>query len=183
LSAITEAHPDKHIALYFQDEARIGQKGRVCHRWWTRGLPPPGLADQRYSFAYIFATVEPATGADFCLVLPEVSTVAMNAFLRRFAETLTADVHAALVVDGAGWHTSHDLQVPDNVTLVPLPLYSPQLNPVERVWLYLRERFLSFRLHPDYEAILDAACAAWRRLTPERLRSLCSYPWLPQVSS
>lgn len=183
LKAIAAAHPDKRIALYFQDEARIGQKGRVCHCWWTRGLRPPGRMDHRYTFAYIFATVEPATGADFCLVLPEVSTVAMNEFLRRFSAILPADVHVALVVDGAGWHISSDLQVPDNITLVPLPPYSPELNPIERVWLYLRERFLSFRLHPDYEAILDAACNAWRRLTRERLRSLCAFPWLPKVSS
>ena len=92
-------------------------------------------------------------------------------------------MHAALVVDGAGWHTGLALRVPDNITLVPLPPYAPELNPVERVWLYLRERFLSHRLHADYDAVLDAACAAWRRLTPDRLHSLTAYPWLPKVSS
>ena len=75
------------------------------------------------------------------------------------------------------------LRVPDNVTLVPLPPYAPELNPIERVWLYLRERFLSHRLHADYTAVLDAACEAWLKLTPDRLRSLTAYPWLPQVNS
>lgn len=92
-------------------------------------------------------------------------------------------MHAALVADGAGWHVSLDLRVPDNMTLVPLPPHAPELNPVERVWLYLRERFLSHRLHADYDTVLDAACDAWNRLTPERLQSLTSYPWLPQVNS
>lgn len=169
--------------LYFQDEARVGQKGRVCHRWWLRGQRPPGLVDQRYSFAYIFAAVEPASGTDFCLVLPVVSTAAMTEFLRRFSQTLAANVHAALVVDGAGWHTSNELVVPDNITLVFLPPYAPQLNPVERVWLYLRERFLSMRLHADYHAILDAVCDAWQHINADRLRSLCAFPWIPQISS
>ena len=75
------------------------------------------------------------------------------------------------------------LRIPDNVTLVPLPPYSPELNPVERVWLHLKERFLSHRLLADYDAIADAACNAWNRLCAEvgRLTSLCSYPWIPQV--
>ena len=131
----------------------------------------------------MFAAVEPATGAGFCLVLPEVSTVAMQAFLDGFSARLAPDVHAALVLDGAGWHTSLALRVPNNVTLVLQPPYAPEVNPVERVWLYLRERFLSHRLHPDYAAVLEAACGAWRRLSPERLRSLTNYPWLPQVSN
>ena len=74
----------------------------------------------------------------------------------------------------------HAGAAPGNVTLVPLPPYAPELNPVERVWLYLRERFLSHRLLDD--AIVDACCAAWNRLTPKRLRSLCSYPYLQQVN-
>ena len=73
--------------------------------------------------------------------------------------------------------------MPDNVTLIPRPPYAPELNPVERVWLYMRERFPSHHLHPDYDAALDAACDAWRKLTRERLRSLTAYPWLPRVSS
>jgi transposase len=169
-------------ALYFQDEARIGQKGRSCHRWWLRGLRPTGPVDQRYTFAYAFAAVEPATGRDFCLVLPTVSTAAMSEFLRRFAATLPANERAVMVLDGAGWHTSNHLVVPDNLSLLRLSPYSPELNPVERVWLYLRERYLSHRVHEGYRDILDAVCDAWCQLTPERLRSLCNYPWITQVT-
>lgn len=105
----------------------------------------------------------------------------MNDFLRRFAATLAEDEHAVMVLDGAGWHTSHDLVVPANVSLLRLPPYSPELNPVERIWLYLRERHLSHRLHDGVRAIIDAVCAAWCQLTPERLRSLCNYPWIRKV--
>lgn len=92
-------------------------------------------------------------------------------------------MHAALLVDGAGWRASLNLRVPDNMTMVPLPPYAPQLNPVERVWLYLRERFLSHRLHADYITVLDAAYQAWNRITPQRLQSLISHLRLSQVSS
>ncbi len=89
------------------------------------------------------------------------------------------------MLDGAGWHIGGRLRVPANITLVFLPPYSPELNPVERVWLYLRERFLSLRLLPSAEAIVDACCNAWMRLVadPDRLTKLCAYPWITKVCS
>ena len=106
----------------------------------------------------------------------------MQLFLDGFSSALAPDEHAAMVVDGAGWHIAHDLRIPGNVTLVSLPPYSPELNPVERVWLFLRERYLSHRLLSGYDAIVDALCTAWNALTPERLLSLTSYPYLNQVN-
>ena len=153
----------------------------MCHRWFTRGVRPTGLCDQRYTWAHAFAAVRPATGEDFALVLPHVSTAAMNVFLERFAAARPKDEHAALVLDGAGWHAANHLKVPQNVTLIRLPPYSPELNPVERVWLYLRERHLSHRLLDGYDEIVDALCSAWKALTPERLRSLTAYAYLQQV--
>jgi len=109
----------------------------------------------------------------------------MQQFLAHFAATIGKSEHAVMVLDQAGWHDSRALSVPGNITLVALPPYSPELNPVERVWLYLKERFLSHRLHDDYEAIVDAACRAWRRLTAEtgRIKSRCTYPWIPKVKT
>ena len=129
--------------------------------------------------------MRPATGKDFTLVLPSVNAAVMDLFLEHFAATLPKNVHAVMVLDGAGWHDERALCVPNNVTLVTLPPYSPELNPVERVWLYLRERFLSMRILGDTEAIIDACCTAWIALTrePDRLRSLCNYPWIQEVSS
>jgi transposase len=105
----------------------------------------------------------------------------MQAFLDRFSETLAEDEHVAMILDQAGWHGANALAVAANVTLVPLPAYSPELNPVERVWLYLKRR----RLLADYDAVVDAASSAWNRLVAEagRIKSLCSYPWIPQVNA
>ncbi len=109
----------------------------------------------------------------------------MSLFLAAFAEQLEPGIHAVLVLDQAGWHGAKRLQVPKNITLLHLPPYSPELNPVERVWLYLRERFLSLRLFPSTDAIVDACCEAWMRLAaePGRLQSLCAYPWIEKVAS
>ena len=87
------------------------------------------------------------------------------------------------MLDGASWHSSKTLRVPSKITLVPLPPYSPELNPVERVWLYLKSRFLSMRLLNDYKAIVTAAARAWRRLCRQtgRLASLTAYPWIMRV--
>jgi transposase len=129
---------------------------------------------------YLFAACRPGTDEAFALALPRATTEAMAVFLAAFAQQLETGVHAVLLLDQAGWHCTPKLAVPDNVTLLPLPACSPELNPVERVWLYLRERFLSHRVHRDYAAVLEAACAAWNRLIQEtgRLASLTGYPYL-----
>ena len=177
-------HPEaKRVELWFEDEARIGQKGRTTHVWYQRGRRPRGLREQRFASVQLFGAVCPERGAGMALALPEVSTGAMTLFLAELARVVPAGTHAVLVLDRAGWHVSGDLVVPANLTLVHLPPYSPELNPVERVWLYLRERWLSHRvLAGGYGAVVDAACAAWNALTaePGRLRSLTSYPWLPR---
>jgi transposase len=173
------------VQLWFQDEARVGNKGRVCHRWWRKGERAPGLCQRGYQWAYIYSAIRPATGADFTLVLPAVNAAVMELFLAHFAATLPEDVHAVMVLDGAGWHDPRALAIPDNITPVPLPPYSPELNPVERVWLYLRERFLSLRVLDDTDAVIDACCDAWNQLVAEpcRIKTLCDYPWIREVTS
>jgi transposase len=105
----------------------------------------------------------------------------MNPFLAELSEGLPAGTHAVVVLDRAGWHTAADLDAPSNLTLVHLPAYSPELNPVEKVGPFLRERCFSHRLFPTVEAVVDACCRAWNRLLtePGRLRSLTTFPWLP----
>ena len=117
--------------------------------------------------------------------MPEVSTKAMQIFLDEFAKTIAADEHAVMVLDRAGWHGSKALVVPACMTLVPLPARSPELNPPERVWLFLKQRFLSHRLLDDYDAIVDAICKGWQRMIaePGRLTSLTSYPWIMECVS
>ena len=87
-------------------------------------------------------------------------------------------------MDKAGWHTAGDLVVPENLSLVFLPPYSPELNPIERLWLHLKDNRLSHCVFRTTDEIIDSCCAAWNWLLAEtgRIRSLCSYPWLKRVN-
>ena len=161
----------------------MGQKGRGTHVWYERGVRPRGPVDQRFAFTYMFAAVRPGSDDAFALVLPEVNTAAMQVFLDRFAASLDPKVHVILLLDRAGWHVTKRLQVPPTLTLVFLPPYAPELNPVERIWLFLRERFLSHRVFANLRAVMRGCCEAWRQLCREtgRLASLTNYPYLRKV--
>jgi transposase len=113
-------------------------------------------------------------------VLPWVSAEAMNAHLAEISTQVAAGAHAVLILDGAGWHQSGGrLRRPDNISLLALPPYCPELNPVENIWEFLRGNYLSNRIFDTYEAILDACCDAWNALIadPERIRSVTAREW------
>jgi transposase len=182
MHAVAARRPEAtRIELWFEDEARIGQKGRVTHVWYQKGVRPRGRREHRFASAHLFGAVCPARDAGVALVLPGADTAAMNLMLAELARAVPNDTHAVVVLDRAGWHISGDLAVPANLTLLHLPPKSPELNPVEKVWQYLRDRHLSHRVLADYDAVVGAACQAWNALTaePGRLRSLSSFPWLP----
>jgi hypothetical protein len=129
---------------------------------------------------YLFAACRPGTEDAFALALPRADAGTMGVFLEHFSRHLAPKVHAVLILDQAGWHDERALSVPANITLLPFPSASPQLNPVERIWLYLRERYLSHRVLDDYDALLDATCRAWNKLVDEtgRLATLTAFPYL-----
>jgi transposase len=128
-------------------------------------------------WSYLYAAVEPLTGESVALQASDVNTETMNVFLGMLSGTLGPLDHAVLLMDQAGWHKSRRLHTPDNVTVLYLPPYSPELNPVERLWGRLRRRYLSNRTYADYDDLLAAGAQAWRALTPELLRSLCACPF------
>lgn len=156
--------PGTEIELWFQDEARVGQKNKITRRWARRGTRPSAPHDQRTQSAYIFGAICPAKGKGAGLVMPRCDSEAMTAHLAEISATVAPDAHAVILMDRAGWHLSGALEVPDNITLMPLPSRSPELNPVENVWQYLRENWLSNHVFESYDDILDHCCAAWNRL-------------------
>jgi transposase len=114
-----------------------------------------------------------------------VSAAAMHSMLDELAHAVSPGTHGVVLMDRAGWHIVRGLDIPANLTPLFLPAYSPELNAIERVWLYPRERFLSHRLWPSYDGILDGCCAAWTALLDEtgRIRFLCTRDWAAPVSS
>jgi hypothetical protein len=114
----------------------------------------------RYEATWIFGAICPERDTGVALVLPEATVPAMQALIDELASHLPADRHAVLVMDRAGWHIAHKLHWLDTSTPLHLPPYSPELNPIESVWLYVRERLLTHHIFDTYNAIMDACCEA-----------------------
>lgn len=167
------------MEIWFQDEARVGQQGTLTRVWAKRGSRPRSPRDTRYEWSYIFGAVCPGRAVAAGLILPYVNTEAMNLHLAEIAKTVAPEAHALLVLDGAGWHSSKGLSVPDNITLLPLPPYAPELNPVENVWQYLRSNNLAITVFETYDEIVDKCCNAWNSFAnnPELITSIASRQW------
>lgn len=164
----------------------MGQQGSLTYVWAQRGSRPAAPRDQRYKWAYIFGAVCPARDIGAALVLPAANTHAMNLHLREISTQVAQGAHAVVVLDGAGWHqTGGKLAIPDNISLLHLPPYSPELNPAENIWQYLRQNFLSNRIYETYNAIVDACCEAWNALiaTPTVIRSIATRAWAQTVNA
>jgi transposase len=91
----------------------------------------------------------------------------MTLHLEEIARAVAPGAHAVLLLDQAGWHLSAKLLVPDNITILPLPSKSPELNPTENIWQFMRDNWLSNRIFESYDDILDHCCHAWNRLTAQ----------------
>ena len=111
--------------------------------------------------------------------MPWCNTDAMNHHLAVISERVAPGRHALVVADQAGWHLSTKLDVPPNITVVPLPAKCPELNPQENVWQFLRDNWLSNRVFGSYDAIVDHCCHAWNRLAdqPWRIMTLGTRDW------
>ena len=165
--------------MWFQDEARIGQKNGLVRQWARRGTRPRQPADQRYQSAYLFGAICPARGVGAALAMPFANTQAMQAHLDEIGRTVARGAHAVLLLDRAGWHTTEKLTIPNNLTLILLPSRSPELNPVENIWQFLPANWLSNRVFETYDEIIAAACEAWNKLTalPETITSIGMRDW------
>jgi hypothetical protein len=168
------------IEIWFQDEARVGQKGGHAYIWAEIGSRPPMVRDVRHDSAYLFGAICPDRGVGAAIIMPTVNTEAMNEHLKEISTQVAPRAHAVLICDGAGWHqTGADLKLPDNMTLLPLPPYAPELNPMENVWEYLRANKLCALVWDSYDDIVAACKAAWDFLIqdPDRIRSIGQRTW------
>jgi len=133
ITAIAEQHPDKAVQVWHQDEARFGQKGTLTRVWARRGSRPRRVRQDGRESLYVLTAVCAASGAAVGLVMPELNTAVVNLFLEEFSRRLAPGVHGVLLWDNAGYHVGGGLVVPENVSLIGLLPYSPELNPVENL--------------------------------------------------
>jgi transposase len=176
IRAIAEAHPDASVQVFFEDEARFGQQGTITRVWAPRGSRPRAVRQTQYTYLFVMVAVCAATGAVSALVMPQLDAAVINLFLEQFARERPAGVHAVLIWDGAGYHTAGAVVVPPNVSLILLPPYSPELNPVENLWHYLRSHDWSNRVYGGYEELEQEAVRSLCRvcLDAERMKTVCA---------
>ena len=167
------------VEVWFQDEARIGQKNSLTRVWGQTGSRPAAPKDLGFASADVFGAVCPSQGKAAGLIMPICNTLAMNHHLSEISSQVAEDAHAVVILDRAGWHRSQGLVVPGNITLLELPPYSPELNPVERIWHYLRSHWLANSVFASLADIMDACETAWQRFAAEHslIRSLCAVSW------
>jgi transposase len=176
IDAIADDHPGEEVRVYFQDEARFGTQGTITRVWAPKGSRPRAVRQNGREWLYVLIAVCAGTGTASALIMPELNTAVVNLFLEQVARDLPAGVHAVLIWDGAGFHTGRDLVVPGNVSLIRLPPYSPELNPVENLWHYLRSHHWSNREYDGYKALQEEAVRSVRTVCQdaEKLKTICN---------
>ena len=180
LAEITAQWPgEQPIRLMFQDEARFGRISDIRRSWCPKPYRPlcQAMVTQEYTYAY--AAVSVADGQMDSLVLPSVNTVCMQIFLDEVAARYPEE-RIVMVTDGAGWHRATALRIPENIRLVPLPPYSPELNPVEHLWDELREKSFHNRVFKSIEALEQHLSLSLREmeLDNQKVCSIVAWPWI-----
>ena len=173
---------DRPLRLMFQDEARFGLIGDPRRCWAPFPMRPIVAVQIVQQFTYAYVALSPHDGTLDALILPHVDSACMEIFLQELGERHEKE-NILLVLDGAGWHRSGQLHVPDNVRLVFLPSYSPELNPVEHFWEELREKHfhnLLFENLSGLEDCLEKALLSYEQ-NPKEVFSLTSWDWITKI--
>lgn len=176
---IQEKLDTNKIEIWWQDEARVGQRGTLSRQWATKGTRPRVVRQQQFISTYIYGAVCPSKDKGCGLILPGTSAGMMQIHLDEISKKVEEGFHGIVLMDRASWHTTEALNIPQNITLMPLPAYSPELNPVEQIWQQLRRKHLSNRCYSDYDDIVEACSDAWNCFCDEEgnIESLCSRSW------
>lgn len=166
--------PGKEIEIWFQDEMRFGEKTQTSGQWKLCGTSYTQTKQLGYRNQYIFGAVNPKNGSHIGFVTDGISTDAMNIHLDLVSKGIREEAHAILIMDQAGWHAkSKELVVPKNITILNLPPYSPELNPIERLWKWLKSRYLTNRFISKNDDLTDIACEVWNKITESAVKSVC----------
>ena len=173
-ATLSEAAVERVVAF---DEGRFGLKCWFRRRWCTVGHRPPWIVEDQYEWVWVYIAVEPATGECCCLLLPHVDTACLTAFLETRREEWPGE-RIGVVLDGSGSHRSTQVNWPEGIVPLPLPPYSPELNPAEQVFRHLRKR-LANEIFATLEALEEVLMSELRRwwAHPRVVMRMTNYPW------
>jgi transposase len=167
------------IEIWWQDESRIGQQGSLSRVWAKKGTRPRVVRQKQFLSTYIFGAVCPDRDIGCALVIPECNSGMTQIHLDQISTHVRKNYHAIILMDRASWHSAETLVIPENISLMPLPPYSPELNPMEQVWQQLRKIKLSNTVFKDYDDIVNSCCEAWNTFCDRdgNIERLCSRDW------
>lgn len=170
------------IEVWWQDEMRVGQQGSLSRVWADKGTRPRVVRQRQFLSTYIFGAICPDRDVGCALILPECNAGMVQIHLDQISATVQKNYHCLLMMDRASWHMTETLNVPENISIFPLPAYSPELNPMEQVWQQLRKIKLSNTSFKDYEDIVKSCCEAWNCFCDEEgnIANLCNRKWATQ---
>ncbi len=174
-------YKNKKIDFYFQDETRYGQKTIVTKTWSKIGSDPTYINQNGFLNTWIYGAVNPINGRNFSLILPNLDAQNMQIFLDSFAKKLSPKKHTVIILDGSKAHNNGLLKISKKLTLYFLPPYSPELNPIERLWLFIKKKYLSFKLYNNIDEIIDRGVCALSKITTEIVKSVCRCDYLPNL--
>ena len=161
----------------FQDEAIFGRIGKLYKCWAWNGYRPTVLQQKVRKYQYLFGAVEPLTGESCFRIYSHCDTVIMNHYLQEMSKEF-ADDYILLVCDNAGWHNSKGLIIPDNIELIFIPPYTPEMNPIEQIWDEIREKSFANIYFSSLEQVVDTLCAAVQSLLNATIASITYRKWM-----
>lgn len=166
------------MKLFFQDEARFGRISDPTYCWAPRGFRPIISSQIVREYTYAFSAVSPNDGQSYSLILPYANTEAMNIFLWEFSKAFQ-EYRIILIMDKAAWHRSKDLTNMENIRYIYQPPYSPELNPVEHLWEYIRENYFKNAYWLSMEALEKVLATALKKIADcsEAIQSLVGFRW------
>jgi len=173
--------PYRRIRLLAVDESRCGLFPLHRHRITLKGIQPIASIIYQFEFLYLYGAVEPTTGAAFLLELPAMNALCFQVFLDELAATDPESL-LLLLLDNGRLHTARSLRIPDNVRLMSLPPYAPELNPIERLWRVVKDR-LAQALPQTLEHLSSCLTSILHQLTSDDIRSLTSYHYFIQAAN
>jgi transposase len=163
--------------IFFFDEGRFGLQSTITRIWAKKGSYVQAKVKQGYKSFYCYSCVSPLSGESFSLFLPEVNTEMMNIYIKEISRQY-AGKNIFIILDQAGWHKAKDLRLPKNIKLRFLPPYSPELNPIEKLWKWLRKEVTHNQLFETLEELMDALENEFRKLKLDKYKKLCHCSYL-----
>ncbi len=163
--------------MLFFDESRFGTHSKVGHGWFEKGIRTSVKINLGRKNFYVYSAVSSLTGYNFSLILPEVNTHNMNIYLQRLAKSIKSQ-QVILIMDGASWHKSIELKIPKNIEIIRLPAYSPELNPAEKLWQYIKSHVLKNKLYTCINTLESVVCEFITQLTNDKIISNCTCNYL-----